>query len=1676
MLKISCISIFLFICFALAQQAFGQYMFIENKNQWDSNIEYKMPFNDGAMFLEKDCITFNFFDRKEHDHSMAHHGEEEAESSTLMHFHAYKVHFKGANPLVTLNADEKQPDYCNYFIGNNIQHHASYVGKYRSVLYNDLYDGIDLYFQGGLHGVKYDFRIQPGADPDDIVLVYEGIDKLEIINGDLIVTTSINEIVELEPIVYQIINGDSIQINCAYKLKNKRLSFELLEPYNTDYELIIDPSLIFSTYTGSTGDNWGFTATWDYNDNVYSGGIVFDTGYPTSTGAYQMSFAGGVPPNPQYPTYYGNGCDVGIIKYNEDGTQRLYATYLGGTNGEEMPHSLVVTENNQLLIMGTTGSSDFPTSAGAFDPSFNGGDSVVYDNVIGFPNGIDIYVTKLSEDGAQLIGSTYIGGSANDGFNFRQRYALPDPVYNINWTMMHGNDSLYYNYADGARGEIIVDDKGNIYVGTNTFSNDFPLGLNPGFQSNSGGKQDGIVFKLKKDFTQLLWSTYLGGSEDDAIYSLDLDSNYEVYVAGGSVSSNFPTTFGAYNTSFNGGTTDGFVSHINPEGNNLIASSYFGSNAYDQAYFVRTDQFNNIFICGQTEAQGNSLIYNAAYNTPNSGQFIAKFQPDLSDLEWSTVFGTGNGEPNISITAFAVDICNRIYLSGWGRFWPGNYYNSNGDYYNWGENFGTKGMELSADAIQTETDGQDFYILVLNEDASQLEYATFFGEVHYDGCGYSGHDHVDGGTSRFDKKGHIIQSVCASCGGCQQFPTTPSVWSNTNGDGINYNNCNNAVFKIRIIDNLAAANFDPIPAGCSPYTVNFNNNSQGTSFTWFFGDGATSNLFNPSHTYNQGGTYEVMLVVDDPQSCNIADTMIREVFVMDAGIDTLPEHEICPSSQVVIGPDGAYDENTNFTWLITNGLSASNVQNPIASPNQTTEYILLIDGLCNDTIYQTVNVLSPEVNVSVSPDTLICPGGTANLSANTNLSSNEITWSTSPSFNPEIGNQLTISVSPQTTTTYYIRATEGLCYTSEIAQVTVNVHQFNYNISPDQVICPGSQTNLNINNQNNQDILYYSWQPTSSIVSGATSNNPLVAPLQPTTYTVTITNQIGCVTTDEIFVDIDDLQIGPADISEILCYGDCTASLQIQANGIPPYQYEWDNGQTSDYAENLCAGDYTITVTDHLNCTATGIYSIPSPALLVADFSSVIQPECDGIGYGSATVSPQGGTPPYEYSWQYGGSNATNNQLLTGINHVTVVDAHGCDTILEVELIAPGNIAAQLDYVTPASCFEYCDGSASVTATDGTAPFNYYWSNDDETNIINNLCSGPYTVTIIDSELCVIHQYTYVTQPDELLSNPSESGEILCYGGVSSATVNILGGTMPYEIEWSTGSTEESISNLVAGEYSVTVVDSHSCIDTASVFINQPSPIVLDTAYRNMRCSGMCTGIAYTYINGGTPPYSYNWSNGDQDAIAQSLCEGNYLVTLTDHNGCSLTESFYIINENYIPPLDAYADRPVIFEGESTMLHAITDTGSTYQWSPSIYLNNTSLPNVICSPEEDITYTVTITDAFGCTNIDTVSIVLNEIVCGDPYIFIPNGFTPNGDGENDFFKPYAPTALITEMYFAVFDRWGEIIYESTEITDNGWDGTYKGKIQAPDVYIYILKATCLNQTHYQHKGNVTLLR
>jgi gliding motility-associated-like protein len=385
---------------------------------------------------------------------------------------------------------------------------------------------------------------------------------------------------------------------------------------------------------------------------------------------------------------------------------------------------------------------------------------------------------------------------------------------------------------------------------------DFPT--TPGVQQETNaGAMDAVIFKMNPSLENMEWGTHWGGLSQDSSYSLEINSQGEVYVVGATLNSDLAMPDDGMDTSF-GGATDGYVIKLN-EGV-LEGGTYIGTSAYDVTFFVELDTQENVWITGQTE--GVWEVSDDVYANAGAGQYIQKISSDLTELMLSSTYGDGGGffSPiNICQTAFLIDDCNRIFVSGWGGSLNG---------------FGnTNNMPITPDAFQSTTDGSDFYIVVFEEEMSDLIFGTYFGASTLS-------EHVDGGTSRFSPKGIIYQAVCAGCGGSDAFPTSAGAWSESNNSA----NCNMAVFKydLEIESLVAVASISPEAQGCTPFSVEFDNSgSTGIENNWDFGDGGTSDEDAPEHTYTEPGTYTVTYISIDPESCNLSDTTFLEVYVQD---------------------------------------------------------------------------------------------------------------------------------------------------------------------------------------------------------------------------------------------------------------------------------------------------------------------------------------------------------------------------------------------------------------------------------------------------------------------------------------------------------------------------------------------------------------------------------------------------------------------------------------------------------------------------------------------------------------------------------------------------------------------------------------------------------------------------
>ncbi|PWT73381.1 MAG: hypothetical protein C5B59_13620, partial [Bacteroidetes bacterium] len=986
---------------AWSQEGYSNLEFVENKGQWDSRVSLKGQFNSGSIFLLKNGFSILLHNPEELARLRGSHlgrlavPENIPPSATLrnrpanngkagirtdiLHSHVYTVSFKGSSEHAEIVPDKPLPTYDNYFIGNDPSKWASHCRIFLGVTYRNVYPNIDIRYYTNYGQLKYDIIVHPGGDLSKVALQYEGVDKMTLRNNQVSIKTSVGEVKELKPYAYQAGTNGHEQVECRYLLKDDNtLRFEA-KNYRTDVPLIIDPTLVFSTFTGSTASNWGFTATPGPDGSFYAGGIVFGDGYKVSPGAFETTFKGGT-------------FDVGIIKFNGTGTNRVYGTYIGGGDNET-PHSLFCDPQGNLVVLGRTYSPDFPflTTVG---PQAKGT--------------AKMFVLKLNRDGSGLIGSMRIGGSSDDCVNVRDQFRQENEKA----------ESLIKNYGDDSRSEVILDGANNIYVAGSTQSKDFPHTAGVFQPAFGGGTQDGVVLKINPACNAIIFSSFLGGSAEDAAFVLKLNpANGDIYVAGATASSDFPgNKAGVVQGTYQGGIADAYITIISNDGTVQKRTTFLGTPNFDAIYGIEFDKKGFPYVMGSTKGDW-TVTNNVGYVDAGAKQFISKLQPDLSAYVYSTTFGTASNLPNISPVAFLVDRCENVYVSGWG-----GWLFANEDPYGLS---GTLGMRTTPNAIKPNTDGRDFYFMVLKRDATSLLYGTFFGQG--DGM-KSISEHVDGGTSRYDRFGVIYQAICANCGGnsVTPFKTTPNVWSNVNGTG--GNGCNEAAVKIAFNFAGVAADLRSYingrydSSGCAPLNALLTDTIHNAKmYLWNFGDGTpdtmtTSNQVN--HLYSNIGTYPVRLIAIDSSTCNISDTVYLNIRARNDKADLAFNTAKLPPCQsltyqfdnVSVPPAGKPFGPNTFTWDFGDGsgpvvASGPTITHTFASPGTYNVALLMLDtSYCNypDSAQKTLRI-APLVKAQFD-----VPSGCAPYNAqfnNTSLAGLQFFWdfgdgSTSTDFNP----------------------------------------------------------------------------------------------------------------------------------------------------------------------------------------------------------------------------------------------------------------------------------------------------------------------------------------------------------------------------------------------------------------------------------------------------------------------------------------------------------------------------------------------------------------------------------------------------------------------------------------------------------------------------------------------------
>lgn len=589
--------------------------FIPNEGQWDSQIKFRADLFSGAFFITGNELVYSLVKADEKDNAVKAKTVLETDSSDFgtpdnrfrqVTFKETFLSNDGKAITFFPQGEEKAITRVAYFKGNGAELWRSHLSSYNSVSLGGIYPGVEVRLRASARNVEKLFYLKPGTRVEDIRIRVDGIKSIDISpEGELVLKTEIGNLAMMKPLAYQEIDGQKEYVEVAYELKGQNeYGFKILEPYNPEATLVIDPALSTlsaSTFIGGKGNDRGFCIALDNAGNVYVAGYTLSSSsdYPTTSGAYD--------------TTYNGGYDVFVSKLSSSLDSLEASTYIGG-KGTDYLYSLVLDSFENVYLVGITNSSDFPTTPGAYHQSYNGGD-------------YDAFIVKLSPDLSSLLASTYFGGSGVD-----------------------------YGVA------IALDNSWNLYITGMTSSSNFPI-TSGAFDTSYGGRYDVFVAKLSNSLDSLLASTFIGGSDYEIGSSIVVDNSGNVYIGGRTKSSNFPTTSGAYDTTYNG-DYDVFISKLNGSLDSLLASTYIGGSGPDYGYPIAVDNSGNVYVTGYTLSSDYPTT-EGAYDTSHNGSydvFISRLSGTLGTLLASTYFGGTDDDRSRSI---ALDVYGNVYIAGW---------------------------------------------------------------------------------------------------------------------------------------------------------------------------------------------------------------------------------------------------------------------------------------------------------------------------------------------------------------------------------------------------------------------------------------------------------------------------------------------------------------------------------------------------------------------------------------------------------------------------------------------------------------------------------------------------------------------------------------------------------------------------------------------------------------------------------------------------------------------------------------------------------------------------------------------------------------------------------------------------------------------------------------------------
>jgi gliding motility-associated-like protein len=854
--------------------------------------------------------------------------------------------------------------------------------------------------------------------------------------------------------------------------------------------------------------------------------------------------------------------------------------------------------------------------------------------------------------------------------------------------------------------------------------------------------------------------------------------------------------------------------------------------------------------------------------------------------------------------------------------------------------------------------------------------------------------------------------------------------------------------------------------GTSPYTYNWSNGN------------ATQNNLNIT-----AGVYAVTLT--DANGCTAT---LQNISVSEPSAITVTNVRSSPvfcaggnDGTITVAANGGNNPNFNFVW--SHGVATT--FNSVTGLSAGVYSVTATDGNGCIGILSGISITEP-ASATVTAAPIVAP--TCNGGTNGSINSN-IAGGTAPYTYLWSNGRTTANITGIAAGTYAVTVTDANSCTVSLSNISVS--------QPDAIsITVVSVTPASCGTANGAiDITASSGTAPYTYLWSNTSTTEDINTLAVGTYTVTVSDNNGCTVSQAINVNnTSTLTASLSAITNVSCVGNSNGAITMQVSGgTAPVTFAWNTGATTQNISALAPNtNYQLTITDGLGCaTILGTYTVTEPSSISLT-AAATNATCNGSNTGSIALSASGGTANYTFVWSNGRTSQNISGIAAGTYSVTLTDANGCtNSLANISVGEPSALSLTLATATNPACTGVNNGSIDMSSGGGTAPYRFVWSNGQTTEDLTALAPNVYSLTLTDANNCTISASAItLTTTNVVTLTLASSSNANCAGG-SDGSINIqtLGGTPNYSYIWSNGTSSQNLTGISAGTYSLTATDAIGCVGTiTNLSISAPAAITLtiDGQITTIGCDLAPTGRLNAIATGGTPNFTYLWSNGATDALNNNLPAGNFALTVSDANGCTASNNASI-GEPVLPTVNAFIDQQgttdtCIFLGYTAQLNAGSSSNSSYVWTA---LSQTSTAG-ISNPNQavtDITPTAAgdyillltssnTTNGVTCTVTDTLTLCIEAQIFGG----LPTAFTPNGDGENDKFRPVGLDAQYIQT-FTIFNRWGQKLYDDATLTDGGWDGTWKGVDQPREVYIVILTYQFPQDPNpIMLRGEFTLLR